>query len=167
MARPVVVAAHRLGKRRAHFRVAAFGPQPRHDPEDGIPPLAQRDKVVECFEDDVLVAEMLAVPGVLEPIVDEGLFGIAHPSVSDILDSFVDPLLEEVELLADLPVILVNDLLLRIPVCEHGVEALADLANFGRNCLAGNADVQIPIEVEVVVEIVSHQQLSTNCRSRS
>jgi hypothetical protein len=36
--------------------------------------LAERDEVVEAFEHDVLLAEMAAVSGILQPVLGHGLF---------------------------------------------------------------------------------------------
>jgi hypothetical protein len=44
--------------------------------EDRVAPLAERDEIVEALEDDVLLAEMLTVPSVLQPVPCNGLLGI-------------------------------------------------------------------------------------------
>src|SRR4029077_3405277 len=67
----IIVAVHRLCERCAHLRVAAVLAQTRHDAEDRVAPLAEGHKIMEAFENDVFIAEMLSVPGILEPIPGE------------------------------------------------------------------------------------------------
>ena len=56
-------------------------------------------------------------------------------------------------------VILVDDLLSDVAICEHGVERLADLAHSRRDGVAFDAEMQVPIEVEIALEIGPHQRL--------
>ena len=90
----VKISAHRLLKRRPHGRIAAIFRQPRHDPENRIAPLAERDEIVEAFEYDVLLAEMTAVTGILQPVPGYGLFRVLDFAGLDVADAIVDPRLE-------------------------------------------------------------------------
>ena len=74
--RVVVVAAHGLLERHARVGIAAVLAEPRHDAEDRIAPLAEGDEIVEALEDHVLLAEMLAVAGVFQPVPGDRLLRI-------------------------------------------------------------------------------------------
>ena len=76
----------------------------------------------------------------------------------------VDPRFEEVEQRAHRHVVLVDDLLRRIAIGEDGVEAFADQTDLGRNCVTLHAKVQVPVEVEIIVEIVPHERLAGKFR---
>ena len=92
----VVISGHRLGEPGAHVRVAAIRGQSCHDRVHRRPPLAQRHEVVEALEHNVLLAEMLAVAGVLEPVVNKGPFWIGDPSGSDVIHARIDPPPEQI-----------------------------------------------------------------------
>ena len=65
---------------------------------------------------------------------------------------------KQIEQLAHLHVIVVDDRQQRVAIRQHGVERLADLAHFERDVVAGDAEVKIPIEVEVIVEVMPHER---------
>ena len=102
---------------------------------------------------------MLPIPGVLEPVPGHGLVGIRGASAFEILDLLGDPLFERVEQLAHRHVVLVDDLPRRIAIGEHGVEAFADLPHLGRNGVPLHSKMNVPVEVEVIVEVVPHERL--------
>src|SRR6202035_5550147 len=110
-----------------HGGVAAIRAEAGHHAENRISPLAERYKIVEALEDNVFLSEMIAVSGILQPVVHKGLLRAGDPPAGDIVDALVDPRLEEVELGTHRHVVLIDDLLHRVPVGEDGIEALADL----------------------------------------
>ncbi len=90
--------------------------------------------------------------------------GLAVRPLSISVEPRVDPCLERVEQLPHVHVVLVDDLLQWVSIGEHGVEALADLAHLGRDGVALHAKMQIPVEIEIVVEIVPHERLPGELR---
>ena len=73
-------------------------------------------------------------------------------------------LLREFEQRADRHVVVVDDRLRRIAEGEDGIEALADRAHLRRNRIALHPEVQIPINIPVVVEIMPHEGLAGEFR---
>src|SRR4029077_19883620 len=47
----------------------------------------------------------------------------------------------------------------RIAVGEDRVERFADLAHLEGNVVAGDAEVKIPVEIEIVIEVMPHEWL--------
>jgi hypothetical protein len=88
---PIEISAHGLLKGRPHGRIAAVFSEPRHDAENRVAPLAERDEIVEALKDDVLLAEVAAVAGILQPVPSHGLFRVFHLAGLDVADAFVDP----------------------------------------------------------------------------
>jgi hypothetical protein len=64
---------------------------------------------VEALEDHVLLAEMLAVAGILQPIPSKSLLGMSDAPICDVVEPLVDPFLEEGEQRAHSHVVLVNN----------------------------------------------------------
>ena len=121
------VARHRFLERGANAGITAVLAETRHDAEDRVAPLAERDEVVEALEDDVLLAEMLTVAGIFEPIPGDRFLWIGD--ARDIVKPLVDPALEEVKKRPDRHVIVVYDGLRRVAEGKNCIEALADRAN--------------------------------------
>ena len=157
--RIVEVAAHRLLERRAHRRVAAVFVEARHDAEDRIAPLAQRHEIVEAFEDDVPLGEMLSVACVLQPIIGDGLVGVGDPAILDVVEPLVDPFRQERAQRSHGHVVFVHDLVQGIAIGEHRVEGLADRADLRRHGVALHAEMQVPVEIPIIVEVVAHERL--------
>src|SRR6202046_4728974 len=155
----VEISAHGLLKGRPHGRVAAVFGEPRHDAENGVAPLAERHEIVEALEDDVLLAEMAAVAGILQPVPGHGLFRVFGLAGLDVADALVDPRLQQVDQLAHLHVVVVSDWQQRIAVGEDGVEGLTDLPHLEGSIVAGDTEVKVPVKVEIVIEIVPHERL--------
>ena len=107
---------------------------------------------------------MLPVPGVLEPVPGNRLVGIRGLSAVEILDPRIYPLFERVEQLAHFHIVFVDDLARRVAIGEHGVEAFADLPDFGGDRLALDAEMEVPVDVEVIVEVMPHERLSGELR---
>ena len=99
--------------------------------EDRVAPLAERNEIVEALEHDVLLGEVRAVSGVLQPIPSYGLFRVFGFAALDIGEPIVDPRFKEVEALTHLHVVIVGDRQQRVPVGEDRVERFADLAHLG------------------------------------
>src|SRR5271157_2494522 len=114
---------------------------------------------MEAFEDNVLLGEIAAVAGVLEPVVSDRLAGIRYPAALYVVEPGVDPFRQEGPERPDGHIVLVDDLVRRVAIGEHGVEALADRADLRGNSVALYAEMQVPIDVPVVVEIVPHEGL--------
>ena len=110
------------------------------------------------------MGEMLSIPCVLEPVPGDGLVGIGGASALEILEPLVDPLLERVEQFAHLHVVLVDDLARRVAIGEHGVEALADLPHPGGDRIPLHAEMEIPVDVKVMVEVMAHERLVSELR---
>src|SRR6266852_2640064 len=53
-----------------------------------------------------------------------------------------------------------DDLQGRVPEAEDGYEALADLPDFGRNVVPRDAEVKVPVQVEVSLVVRLHQWLA-------
>src|SRR5215469_3324542 len=123
-------------------------------------PLAERKKVVEALKDNVLPPEVLPQRAVLDPVVDQGLLGIGHTTVDQILHPLVNPVLEELTELAHTHVVVMDDLQGRVPEAEDRHEALADLPDFGRNVVPRDAKVKVPVQVEVSLGVLMHQWLA-------
>jgi hypothetical protein len=145
----VEISAHGLLKGRPHGRVAAIFGQARHDPEDRIAPLAERDEIVEAFEDDVFLAEVAAVSGILQPVPRHGLVRVFDFAGLDVADAFVDPRFQKFEQLANLHVVVVGNRQHRIAISEDRVERFADLAHLEGNVVAGDAEVKVPVKIEI------------------
>ena len=101
---------------------------------------------------------MLAVAGVPDPVVGEGLLGVGRLAVGDVGQALVDPLLQEAKVRAHAHVVFVDDLLRRIAIGQHGVEVVADLPHARRDRVAFDAEMQVPVHVEIAVEIGPHQR---------
>jgi hypothetical protein len=43
------------------------------------------------LEHDVLFAEMFAIPGIFQPVVNKGLFWIGDPPSGDAINPLIDP----------------------------------------------------------------------------
>jgi hypothetical protein len=87
----IKISAHGLSKRCPHGGIASVFCQARHDSENRIAPLAERHEIVEALKDDVLLAEMTAVSGILQPIPGHGPFGILGFAGLDIAYPIIDP----------------------------------------------------------------------------
>jgi hypothetical protein len=61
----------------SNFGITTVFAQTRHNAEDSITPLTERYKVVETLENDILLAEVLTVAGVFQPVSYNGLSGLA------------------------------------------------------------------------------------------
>ena len=114
---------------------------------------------MEHLEDNVLVGEILSLAAILDPVVGEGLLGVRYLAAREVGEAVVDPLLEVGEVLSDLHIVLVDDLLGRIAVGKHGVKAFTDLPDPVRDSVAFDSEMQVPIEVEIALEILPHQWL--------
>jgi hypothetical protein len=128
-------------------------------PKIELPPLAQCHEIVEALEDDVLPGEMFSVARVLEPVIGDGFVGIGDPAFLDVVEPRLDPFPQERPKRPDGHVVFVNDFLQRIAIGKHGVEGLADRADLGRHRVALHAEMQIPINVPIIVEVVAHERL--------
>ncbi len=100
-----------------------------HHVVEHIAPLAERKKVVEALEDDVLPPEVLPQRAVLDPVVDQGLLGVGHMTVDQILHPLVNPVLEELTELTHTHVVVMDNLQGRVPEADDSHEAS------GRFCL--------------------------------
>ena len=63
------------------------------------------------------------------------------------------------EQLANLHVVVVGDRQQRIAVGEDRIERFADLTHFEGNVVAGDAEVKVPVKVEIVIEVMPHERL--------
>src|SRR5260221_13389406 len=124
-----------------------------------IAPLAERKKVVEALEDHVLPPEVLPQRAILDPVVDQGLLGIGHMTVDQLLHSLVNPILEELTELAHTHVVVMDDLQDRVPQADDRHEALAVLPDLGRNVVPRDAKVKVPVHVEVSLVVLLHKWL--------
>jgi hypothetical protein len=64
---------------------------------------------VETLEDHVLLAEMLAVAGILQPVPSKSLLGLRNAPICDVAEPRVDPSLEEGEQRAHRHIVFVHD----------------------------------------------------------
>ena len=158
--RGIRIPRHRLLERGANVGITAILAEARHDAEDRIAPLAERDEVMEAFKDNVLLAEMRAFPGILEPIPGDRPLRISDAPVRDIVQPLIDPGLKEIQERPHRHVVVVHDWLRRVAESKNGVEALADRADLRRNCFTLYPEVQVPIDVPVIVEIMPHERLA-------
>jgi hypothetical protein len=125
-----------------------------------LPHWLSATKIVEHLEHDILVREVLSVPGVLDPVVGKGFLGIGSLAAGDISEPVVDPFLQVGEVRAHNHVVIVDDLLGDVAIGKHGVERHADLAHAFGDRIAFHAEMQVPIKIEIALEIGPHQRLA-------
>jgi streptogramin lyase len=71
--------------------VTAILAEAGHDAEERVAPLAERDKVMEALEDDVLFVEMRAVAGVLQPVPGNRFLRVGNACVRDVVQPLINP----------------------------------------------------------------------------
>ena len=115
---------------------------------------------MEAFEHDVLVIEVRAFLAILHPVPGEGPIRVRRLARCQVGKLLIDPRLQQVEIRANRHVVLVDDPLRRIAIGQHGVEALAHLADGVRNGVGLHAEMQIPIQIPIRIEVGPHQRLA-------
>ena len=99
------------------------------------------------------VSEILPFAAVLDPVVREGFLRVRYLAAREVGEPVVDPLLEVSEVLSDLHIVLVDDFLGGIAIGKHGVEAFPDLPDPVRDRIAFDAEMQVPVEIEIALKI--------------
>jgi hypothetical protein len=126
--------------------------------------LAERDKVMEALEDDVLLAKMRAVAGVLQPVPGNCFLRVGNARVRDVVQPLINPRLKVIQERPHRHVVVIHDWLRWVAEGENGVEALSDCADLRRNCITLHPEVQVPVNIPVVIEIVPHERFSGELR---
>ena len=91
---------------------------------------------MEAFKDDILRAEIPSVSTVLYPPIGKCLLWIGRSPAPQVGDSFINPGFQETKIRAYRHVIVVDDLLSRVPIGENGIEALPNPADSCRYRIA-------------------------------
>jgi hypothetical protein len=60
-------------------------------------------------------------------------------------------------------VVIIRDGQQRIPVCKNRVECLTNLSHLKRNGVSGHSKVRVPIEVEIIIEVMRMNGLLASC----
>src|SRR6202020_2006604 len=81
------------------------------------------------------------------------------PAVLDIVEPRVDPFIQEWPKRSHGHIVFVNDLLQRIAVGEHCVEGLTDGADLRRYRAALHAEMKVPVDIPIIVEVMAHEGL--------
>jgi hypothetical protein len=114
---------------------------------------------VKALEHHVLLRKVTAVSGVLEPVPGYRFLRILGFAALNISESVIDPRFQKVETFTNYHVIIIRYGQQRIPVCEDRVERLTYLPYFEGNRISTHSKVKVPIEVEVIVKVVTHKRL--------
>ena len=93
-------------------------------------------------------------------MVHEGSVGVRELAVDDRLYVGVEPLLECLTRRARLHVVFPHVFGRGELETENAVEALTELADRGRDCVTRDANMQVPVQVVVIVEIAPHKRLA-------
>src|ERR1700678_2050593 len=112
---------------------------------------------METLEHDVPLRKMAAVAGVLQPIPSHGFFRILYFAAFNVGESIIDPRFQKVETFTNYHVVIIRDRQQRIPVRKNGVEGFTNLTDFERNGVSGHAKVKVPIKVEIIIEVMPHE----------
>jgi hypothetical protein len=115
---------------------------------------------VKHLEHHVLVGEILPFTAVLDPVMGEGLLGVRYFATREVGEPVVDPFLEVSEVLSNLHIVLVDDFLGRIAIGKNGIEAFADLPDPVGDRIAFDSEMEVPIQIEIALEIWPHQRLA-------
>src|SRR5918995_4854176 len=150
---------HRLFKPRADARLSSHRVQLFHDVVERIAPLAERKEVVEALEDDVLIPKVLSLPTVFDPVVDKRLLRIGDLALAHILQTIADPDLETWTQVAYTHVVVMDLRQCRVPVADDVHEPLANLPDCGWGVILPDAEVKVPVHVEVTLIVLLHQWL--------